>query len=62
MELALWLYILEEHNLKEVSFEENVDQSWSHLDDSDVEEESWAKNGQMDIVVNTSKAIIMFVL
>ena len=32
MELALALKILEEDDLEEMGFKENVDDSWTHLD------------------------------
>lgn len=61
MELSLWLDILEKDNLKEVSFKENIYQSWSHLYDSDIEKESRPYNGYIDIVIYTCKTVVLFI-
>lgn len=61
MEFSLWLNVLEEHYFEEMSFEENVNQSRSHLDYSYIKEESRTENGQMNIVVNTGETVILFI-
>jgi hypothetical protein len=57
----LRLKVLEENYLEETGLEENIDESWSHLDNSNIEEEGRAKQWQDDIVVNRSKRIVLFV-
>ena len=44
VELSLRLYVLEKDDLEEMSFEEDVDESWSHLHNRDIKEESWSKD------------------
>jgi len=61
MELCFRLDILEKDDLEEMSFEENVDNSWSHLHNRNIKEESWSKDGQIDIVIHSGKTVVLFV-
>ena len=61
MILSLRLNVLEEHNLKESSLQENVDQCWSHLNNSDIEEESRTEKRKMHQVINSCKTIVLFI-
>lgn len=61
MELSLRLYVLEKDDLEEMSFEEDVDESRSHLHNRYIKEESRAKDRQIDIIIHSGKTIILFV-
>lgn len=58
---ALRLNVLEKNNLEKVGFEEDVDQCWTHLDDSDVKEEYRSKNWKTNIVVNSCETVILLI-
>lgn len=58
---ALRLNVLEEGKLKEMRLQEDVDQRWPHLHNGHIEEEYRPKDWQMSVIVNTSKAIVLFV-
>jgi hypothetical protein len=45
MEFILSLYVLYEHNFEEFGFEEDVDETWSHLYDCEVEKEKVSDDG-----------------
>ena len=59
--LLLRLDVLEENNLKEESLEEDVDQTWTHLHDSYVEEEGRTQKRQMNVVIHAGEGVILFV-
>ena len=61
MVLRLRLHVLEKYNFKKVSFEENIHNSWTHLNNSEIKEESRTKKRYVHIVVNIRKAVILFV-
>ena len=58
---ALRLNVLKEDQLKEGRLQENVDQGWPHLHNSDVKEESGPEDGKMRVIVNSSKAVELLV-
>ena len=62
MEFSLALNILNEKHLEEVCLQVYVDKSWSHLDNGEVEHEYWPKDREVEVVVNISKAIVLFIL
>jgi len=61
LKFALRLNVLEENNLEEIGFEENVDKSWTHLHNRDIKEEGWPEDGQMHIIINRTKTVVLFV-
>lgn len=58
---ALRLNILEKHYLEEVSFQEDVDDAWTHLNNSQIEEENRPQKRQVHEVVNVCEGIVLFV-
>jgi hypothetical protein len=55
------LDVLEKYDLEEMGFEENVDKSWSHLHNGNIKEEGSSNDGQIDIVIHSGKAVVLFV-
>lgn len=59
--LSLGVEILKEQNLKELRLEIYVDDSWSHLDNSEIEDKDWADDWKMQVVINISEAVVLLV-
>lgn len=59
--LSLSVEVLKEQDLKELRLEINVDDTWSHLNNGQVEDKNWADDWKMQVVVNISEAVVLFV-
>lgn len=59
--LSLSVEVLKEQDFKEFRLEINVDDSWSHLDNGKIEDKNWANDWKMQVVIDISKAVVLFV-
>lgn len=59
--LALGLDVLEKHHLEEVGFKKHVYDAGAHLDNRQVEEEGWAQQRQVHVVIHVRKGVILLV-
>lgn len=61
MELVLGLYVLQEEYFEEFGFEEDVDETRSHLYNCEVEEEDVSYQRKYDVVVDVGEAVVLFI-